>query len=54
MTVPLSALPLWQSGAAEDRNQFVHAGLHYLAFEYDSFDDLMSSFARLKSSESNP
>lgn len=35
-------------GLREDRNQFVHAGLHYLAFEYDSFDDLMSSFARLK------
>jgi catechol 2,3-dioxygenase len=26
----------------------VHAGLHHTAFEYDSFDDLMSSFARLR------
>ena len=35
-------------GLREDPEQFVHAGLHHLAFEYDSFDDLMSSFARLK------
>ena len=35
-------------GLQEDPDQFVHAGLHHIAFEYDSFDDLMSSFARLK------
>jgi len=35
-------------GLREDPDQFVHSGLHHLAFEYDSFDDLMSSFARLK------
>jgi catechol-2,3-dioxygenase len=35
-------------GLREDPEQFVHAGLHHIAFEYDSFDDLMSSFARLK------
>lgn len=35
-------------GLREDPEQLVHAGLHHTAFEYDSFDDLMSSFARLK------
>ena len=35
-------------GLREDPDHFVHAGLHHIAFEYDSFDDLMSSFARLK------
>jgi catechol-2,3-dioxygenase len=35
-------------GLREDPDQFVHTGLHHIAFEYDSFDDLMSSFARLK------
>jgi catechol-2,3-dioxygenase len=35
-------------GLREDPEQFMHSGLHHIAFEYDSFDDLMSSFARLK------
>ena len=35
-------------GLREDPEQFFHSGLHHMAFEYDSFDDLMSSFARLK------
>ena len=35
-------------GLREDPEQFVHAGLHHIAFEYESFDNLMSSFARLK------
>jgi catechol 2,3-dioxygenase len=35
-------------GLREDPEQFVHAGLHHIAFEYDSFADLMSSFSRLK------
>jgi hypothetical protein len=32
----------------EDPDQFVHPGLHHIAFEYNSFDDLRSFFARLK------
>ena len=35
-------------GLRDDPEQFVHTGIHHTAFEYDSFDDLMSSFARLK------
>ena len=35
-------------GLREDPEQFFHSGLHHMAFEYDSFADLMSSFARLK------
>jgi hypothetical protein len=35
-------------GLRDDPEKFVHAGLHHTAFEYDSFDDLMSSFACLR------
>jgi catechol 2,3-dioxygenase len=35
-------------GLRVDPEKFTHAGLHHTAFEYESFDDLMSSFARLK------
>ena len=35
-------------GLRDDPEQFVHTGIHHTAFEYNSFDDLMSSFARLK------
>jgi catechol 2,3-dioxygenase len=35
-------------GLRDDPEQFVHVGHHHTAFEYDSFDELMSSFARLK------
>ena len=32
----------------DDAEKVAHTGLHHTAFEYDSFDDLMSSYARLK------
>ena len=32
----------------------MHTGIHHTAFEYDSFDDLMSSFARLKQTGIEP
>jgi catechol-2,3-dioxygenase len=35
-------------GLRDDPEKFVHTGIHHTAFEYDSFDDLMSSFARLR------
>jgi catechol 2,3-dioxygenase len=35
-------------GVGEDPEHFLHAGLHHVAFEYESFNDLMSSFARLQ------
>ena len=34
-------------GLNDDADKVAHAGLHHTAFEYDSFDDLMSSYARL-------
>ncbi len=35
-------------GLEDDADRVSHTGLHHTAFEYDSFDDLMSSYARLK------
>ena len=35
-------------GLEEDPDKFRHTGMHHSAFEYASFDDLMSSFARLR------
>lgn len=35
-------------GLEDDADKVKHTGLHHSAFEYASFDDLMSSFARLK------
>jgi catechol 2,3-dioxygenase len=35
-------------GLVEHPEKFGHAGLHHTAFEYENFDDLMSSYARLK------
>lgn len=35
-------------GLQDDPQKFVHTGLHHTAFEYASFADLMSSYARLK------
>ena len=42
--IALLALP----GLRDDPEKFVYRGINHTAFEYDSFDDLMSSFARLK------
>jgi catechol 2,3-dioxygenase len=35
-------------GLREHPEKIAHTGLHHTAFEYDNFDDLMSSYARLK------
>lgn len=35
-------------GLRDDADKFVRTGLHHTAFEYESFDDLMSSYSRLK------
>ena len=41
--IALLAIP----GVRDDPEKFVHTGIHHTAFEYNSFDDLMASFARL-------
>ena len=35
-------------GLNDDAEKVTHAILHHTAFEYENFDDLMSSYARLK------
>jgi catechol-2,3-dioxygenase len=41
-------------GLKEDAQKATHAGMHHTAFEYGSFGDLMSSYARLKGLEIEP
>ena len=41
-------------GLSDDPDKASHNGMHHTAFEYDSFDDLMSSFERLKKSGVEP
>ena len=38
-------------GLRDDPEKIERTGIHHTAFEYGSFDDLMSSFARLKHSK---
>ena len=42
--IALLAVP----GLTDDPQKFIHTGLHHTAFEYSSFADLMSSYARLR------
>ena len=35
-------------GLTEDPQKIAHAGMHHSAFEYDSFDDLIASYGRMK------
>jgi len=35
-------------GLADDPQKISHNGMHHTAFEYDSFDDLMTSYDRLR------
>ena len=35
-------------GLSDDPQKISHNGMHHTAFEYDSFDDLMESFDRLR------
>lgn len=39
---------------AEDSDRRHHSGLHHTAFEYDSFDDLLSSWKRLEEAGIHP
>ena len=41
-------------GLHEHPEKVAHTGLHHTAFEYATFDDLMSSFARLKTNGVEP
>jgi catechol 2,3-dioxygenase len=41
-------------GLQEDPQRLTRTGLHHTAFEYGSFDDLMSSYARLKTNGIEP
>lgn len=41
-------------GLSDDPEKARHAGLHHSAFEYDSFDDLMASFDRMRSQGITP
>ena len=42
--IALLAVP----GLEDDPQKFIHTGIHHTAFEYGSFSDLMTSYARLK------
>jgi catechol 2,3-dioxygenase len=41
-------------GLSDDAQKTRHNGMHHCAFEYDSFDDLMSSFDRLRKAGIEP
>lgn len=41
-------------GLSDDPEKSRHTGMHHSAFEYDSFDDLMLSFERMKSEGISP
>jgi len=41
-------------GLSDDEQKTRHNGMHHCAFEYDSFDDLMASFDRLRKANIEP
>jgi catechol 2,3-dioxygenase len=41
-------------GLSDDEQKTKHNGMHHCAFEYDSFDDLMASFDRLRKAGIDP
>ena len=41
-------------GLSDDTDKTKHNGMHHCAFEYDSFDDLMSSFDRMRRANVEP
>ena len=41
-------------GLSDDLQKTRHNGMHHCAFEYDSFDDLMASFDRLRKANIEP
>ncbi len=48
--VALSASP----AMTEDEAKVHHAGIHHLAFEYESLDDLLATYARLAAADIRP
>jgi catechol 2,3-dioxygenase len=41
-------------GLSDDSEKVSHNGVHHFAFEYESFDDLMSSFDRMRTAGIEP
>jgi catechol-2,3-dioxygenase len=41
-------------GLSDDEQKIRHNGMHHCAFEFDSFDDLMASFDRLRKANIEP
>jgi catechol 2,3-dioxygenase len=41
------ALMAWP-GLSDDADKLVHTGIHHLAFEYPTLDDLLTTYTRLK------
>ena len=41
-------------GLSDDAQKVNHNGMHHCAFEYDSFEDLMASFDRLRKANIEP
>jgi len=41
-------------GLSDDGQKIAHNGMHHCAFEYDSFDDLMTTFDRLRKAGIEP
>ena len=41
-------------GLRDDPSKIEHTGMHHSAFEYESFDDLMTSYARLRDDQIVP
>jgi catechol 2,3-dioxygenase len=41
-------------GLSDDGQKIAHNGMHHCAFEYDSFDDLMTTFDRLRQAGIDP
>src|SRR5258708_23543221 len=47
------ALFAWP-GLSDDTDKLVHTGIHHLAFEYPTLDDLLKTYTRLKERELTP
>jgi catechol 2,3-dioxygenase len=41
-------------GLSDDPQKIQHNGMHHLAFEYDNFEDLMSSYDRMRKADVEP
>ena len=45
---------LTSSQMSDDADKLVHTGMHHIAFEYATFDDLLSAYTRLKELDIKP